>query len=68
MSDDKIRANISADARPASDTIKGIVRLATEQEAIEGTNNTAVITPYTLKKAMVSSDLTYDVIEDEEQE
>ena len=49
-SDKKIRANVVAEGSASEDT-KGIVRLATEEEALEGTNRSAVITPYTLKKA-----------------
>lgn len=49
--DTSIKANIQS-IRNATTTNKGIVRLATETEAKEGTISTnVVITPYTLKKA-----------------
>lgn len=37
---------------------KGIIRIATLEEAIEGTNNSLAITPYTLKE-VTTSDKTY---------
>ena len=46
-SNEKIRASVVSEASASEDT-KGIVRLATEEEALEGTNRSAVITPYTL--------------------
>lgn len=49
--DTSIKANIQTGIQNATTTNKGIVRLATENEAKEGTISTnVVITPYTLKK------------------
>lgn len=49
-SNGKIRANVAAEGS-ASEETKGTIRIATEEEALEGANRTAAITPYTLKKA-----------------
>lgn len=46
-SNGKIRANVAAEGS-ASEETKGTIRIATEEEALEGANRTAAITPYTL--------------------
>ena len=43
-----IRAGITSDANPASETSKGIIRIATEEEALAGELDNVAITPHTL--------------------
>lgn len=47
--DVKIKSGIIG-APSATTERKGVIRIATEQEAIEGVDNTTAITPYTLNK------------------
>ena len=47
--DKKINSNLSK-IPSATTEHKGIIRIATEEEAIEGVDNTTAITPYTLNK------------------
>ena len=55
--DVKVKSNINI-VPSATTERKGIIRIATEQEAIEGVDNTTAITPYTLSKVIIS-DKTY---------
>lgn len=47
--DVKVKSSINI-VPSATTERKGIIRIATEQEAIEGVDNTTAITPYTLNK------------------
>ena len=44
-----IKGKITNDVTDASETKKGVIRIATNEEALEGIDNTTAITPYTLK-------------------
>ena len=46
---DKIKANYAVEPS-ATENTKGLIRIATEEEAIEGINSKAAITPETLRK------------------
>lgn len=46
---DKIKANYSIEPS-ATENSKGVIRIATEEEAIEGLNSKTAITPATLRK------------------
>lgn len=48
QNDSTIKANISG-TPSASTEVKGIIRIATDEEALEGLDNTIAITPFTLK-------------------
>lgn len=43
---------VASTAPSATETQKGVVRIATLEEAIEGSNDRAVITPYTLRESL----------------
>lgn len=44
-----IRGNMTEDARPASTSARGIIRIATDEEALVGENTNTAITPHTLE-------------------
>lgn len=51
--------SVAWDARNATTSVKGVMRIASEQEAITGTATDSAITPQTLKNAGVVSTIVY---------
>ena len=60
-SDDTALFNVApSDSPPASETVAGIVRLATADETEEGTDGTIAITPFSLRSTLDSPSYEWD--------